>query len=31
VVFRDELSRNATGKLLRREIVDSFHDANVEK
>jgi acyl-CoA synthetase (AMP-forming)/AMP-acid ligase II len=31
VVFRDELSRNATGKLLRREIVDSLRDANVEK
>jgi acyl-CoA synthetase (AMP-forming)/AMP-acid ligase II len=31
VVFRDELSRNATGKLVRREIVDSLRDANVEK
>jgi acyl-CoA synthetase (AMP-forming)/AMP-acid ligase II len=31
VVFRDELSRNATGKLLRREIVDSLREANVEK
>ncbi|HXO54817.1 MAG TPA: fatty acid--CoA ligase family protein, partial [Mycobacterium sp.] len=31
VVFRDELSRNATGKLVRREIVASIRDANVEK
>jgi acyl-CoA synthetase (AMP-forming)/AMP-acid ligase II len=31
VVFRDELPTNATGKLLRREIVDSLRDANVEK
>ena len=31
VVFRDELSRNATGKLLRREIIDSLRDAKAEK
>jgi acyl-CoA synthetase (AMP-forming)/AMP-acid ligase II len=31
VVFRDELPTNATGKLLRREIVDSLRSANVEK
>jgi len=31
VVFRDELPTNATGKLLRREIIDSLRDANVEK
>ena len=30
VVFRDELPTNATGKLLRREIVASLSDANVE-
>jgi acyl-CoA synthetase (AMP-forming)/AMP-acid ligase II len=28
VVFRDELPTNATGKLLRREIIDSLRDAN---
>ena len=28
VVFRDELPTNATGKLLRREIVESLRDAN---
>lgn len=31
VVFRDELPTNATGKLLRREIIASLHDANAEK
>jgi acyl-CoA synthetase (AMP-forming)/AMP-acid ligase II len=31
VVFRDELPTNATGKLLRREIVASLSDATVEK
>ena len=31
VVFRDELPTNATGKLLRREIVASLSDANVDK
>jgi acyl-CoA synthetase (AMP-forming)/AMP-acid ligase II len=31
VVFRDELPTNATGKLLRRQIIDSLHDANAEK
>ncbi len=31
MVFRDELPTNATGKLLRREIIDSLRDANVEK
>jgi acyl-CoA synthetase (AMP-forming)/AMP-acid ligase II len=31
VVFRDELPTNATGKLLRREIVASLSDANVER
>jgi acyl-CoA synthetase (AMP-forming)/AMP-acid ligase II len=31
VVFRDELPTNATGKLLRREIVADLRDANVEK
>ncbi|HEV7851237.1 MAG TPA: fatty acid--CoA ligase family protein [Mycobacterium sp.] len=31
VVFRDELPTNATGKLLRREIVDSLRDAKAEK
>jgi acyl-CoA synthetase (AMP-forming)/AMP-acid ligase II len=30
VVFRDELPTNATGKLLRRELVASLSDANVE-
>lgn len=30
VVFRDELPNNATGKLLRREIVESLRDASVE-
>ena len=29
--FVDELPRNATGKLLRREIVADLRDANVEK
>ncbi|MBE1551999.1 acyl-CoA synthetase (AMP-forming)/AMP-acid ligase II [Mycobacterium sp. OAS707] len=28
VVFRDELPTNATGKVLRREIIDSLRDAN---
>lgn len=31
VVFRDELPTNATGKLLRREIVASLHPASVER
>ena len=31
VVFRDELPTNATGKLLRRDIIASLHDANAEK
>jgi acyl-CoA synthetase (AMP-forming)/AMP-acid ligase II len=31
VVFRDELPTNATGKLLRREIIASLGDANVDK
>jgi acyl-CoA synthetase (AMP-forming)/AMP-acid ligase II len=31
VVFRDELPTNATGKLLRREIVESLRDSNIEK
>jgi acyl-CoA synthetase (AMP-forming)/AMP-acid ligase II len=31
VVFRDELPTNATGKLLRREIIDSLRDAKAEK
>jgi acyl-CoA synthetase (AMP-forming)/AMP-acid ligase II len=31
VVFRDELPTNATGKLLRREIVASLQPATVEK
>jgi acyl-CoA synthetase (AMP-forming)/AMP-acid ligase II len=31
VVFRDTLPTNATGKLLRREIIASLHDANAEK
>jgi acyl-CoA synthetase (AMP-forming)/AMP-acid ligase II len=31
VVFRDELPTNATGKLLRREIVDSLTVAKAEK
>jgi acyl-CoA synthetase (AMP-forming)/AMP-acid ligase II len=31
IVFRDELPTNATGKLLRREIVASLSDATVEK
>lgn len=31
VVFRDVLPTNATGKLLRREIIASLHDANAEK
>ena len=31
VVFRDELPTNATGKLLRREIIESLRDANAEK
>jgi acyl-CoA synthetase (AMP-forming)/AMP-acid ligase II len=31
VVFRDELPTNATGKLLRREIVDSLREAKAEK
>jgi acyl-CoA synthetase (AMP-forming)/AMP-acid ligase II len=28
VVFRDELPTNATGKLLRRELIDSLRDTN---
>lgn len=31
VVFRDELPTNATGKLLRRDIIASLHDARAEK
>jgi acyl-CoA synthetase (AMP-forming)/AMP-acid ligase II len=31
VVFRDELPTNATGKLLRREIIASLHDVDAEK
>lgn len=31
VVFRDELPTNATGKILRREIVDSLQNVNAEK
>ena len=31
VVFRDELPTNATGKLLRREIVQSLRDTTVDK
>lgn len=31
IVFRDELPTNATGKLLRREIVADLCDANAEK
>ena len=31
VVFRDELPTNATGKLLRRQIIDSLRDAKAEK
>jgi acyl-CoA synthetase (AMP-forming)/AMP-acid ligase II len=31
IVFRDELPTNATGKLLRREIIDSLSDAKAEK
>ena len=31
VVFRNELPTNATGKLLRRDIIASLHDANAEK
>jgi acyl-CoA synthetase (AMP-forming)/AMP-acid ligase II len=31
VVFRDELPTNATGKLLRREIVESLRAANADK
>jgi len=31
VVFRDELPTNATGKLLRREIIASLSDATAEK
>ena len=30
VVFRDELPTNATGKLLRREIVESLRAAGAE-
>ena len=31
VVFRDELPTNATGKLLRREIVESLRVSNIDK
>jgi acyl-CoA synthetase (AMP-forming)/AMP-acid ligase II len=31
VVFRDELPTNATGKLLRREIVESLRARNIDK
>jgi acyl-CoA synthetase (AMP-forming)/AMP-acid ligase II len=31
VVFRDELPTNATGKLLRREIIKSLRDVNADK
>jgi acyl-CoA synthetase (AMP-forming)/AMP-acid ligase II len=31
VVFRDELPTNATGKLLRREIIESLRDAGIER
>jgi acyl-CoA synthetase (AMP-forming)/AMP-acid ligase II len=31
VVFRDELPTNATGKILRREIVDTLQNINAEK
>ena len=31
VVFRKELPTNATGKILRREIVDSLRNVNAEK
>ena len=31
VVFRDELPTNATGKLLRREIIQSLRDTTAEK
>jgi acyl-CoA synthetase (AMP-forming)/AMP-acid ligase II len=31
VVFRDELPTNATGKLPRREIIESLRDANADK
>jgi acyl-CoA synthetase (AMP-forming)/AMP-acid ligase II len=31
VVFRDELPTNATGKLLRRQIIDSLRDSKAEK
>ena len=31
VVFRDELPTNATGKLLRREIIESLRDVNADK
>jgi acyl-coenzyme A synthetase/AMP-(fatty) acid ligase len=30
-VFRDELPTNATGKILRREIVASLQGASAEK
>jgi acyl-CoA synthetase (AMP-forming)/AMP-acid ligase II len=31
VVFRDELPTNATGKVLRRELVDDFNRAREEQ
>jgi acyl-CoA synthetase (AMP-forming)/AMP-acid ligase II len=31
IVFRDALPTNATGKLLRREIIESLLDANADK
>ena len=31
VVFRDELPTNATGKVLRREIVASLNDATADQ
>ncbi len=31
IVFMDELPRNATGKLLKRELVEQGEDAEVEK
>jgi len=31
VVFRDELPTNATGKILRREIIENLRDTNTDK